>query len=48
MNYGVQFPAFAKVEVNGDNAHPLFQYLKNEAPFRGFDESNPVAQLMKK
>ncbi|MFO7263900.1 MAG: glutathione peroxidase [Bacillaceae bacterium G1] len=48
MNYGVQFPVFAKVEVNGDNAHPLFQYLKNEAPFRGFDESNPVAQLMKK
>lgn len=30
--YGVTFPMFSKVEVNGDNAHPLFQYLKKEAP----------------
>jgi glutathione peroxidase len=32
FNYGVNFPMFAKVEVNGENAHPLFQYLKAEAP----------------
>lgn len=32
INYGVDFPMFAKVEVNGENAHPLFQYLKEEAP----------------
>jgi len=31
-NYGVTFPLFAKVDVNGDDAHPLFQYLKKEAP----------------
>ena len=31
-NYGVTFPMFAKIDVNGDNAHPLFQYLKKEAP----------------
>jgi len=48
IHYGVKFPMFAKIEVNGENAHPLFQYLKNEAPFQGFDETNPVAQLMKK
>lgn len=30
-NYGVSFPMFSKVEVNGDNAHPLYQYLKKEA-----------------
>ncbi|MDR3479159.1 MAG: glutathione peroxidase [Burkholderiaceae bacterium] len=29
-NYGVTFPMFAKIEVNGDNAHPLFQFLKSE------------------
>ena len=29
-NYGVSFPMFAKVEVNGDGAHPLFQFLKSE------------------
>jgi len=31
-NYGVSFPMFAKVDVNGDNAHPLWQHLKAEAP----------------
>ena len=29
-NYGVDFPLFAKVEVNGDNAHPLFAWLRQE------------------
>jgi glutathione peroxidase len=28
-NYAITFPMFAKVDVNGDNAHPLFEYLKN-------------------
>ncbi|HZG84354.1 glutathione peroxidase [Paenibacillus sp.] len=32
MNYNVSFPVFKKIDVNGDNAHPLFQYLRNEAP----------------
>ena len=31
-NYGVTFPLFAKIEVNGPAAHPLFRALKNEAP----------------
>jgi glutathione peroxidase len=31
-NYGVGFPMFAKVEVNGPGAHPLFEHLKAEAP----------------
>jgi len=30
VNYGVTFPMFSKVEVNGSNAHPLFKYLKSE------------------
>ena len=30
VNYGVTFPMFAKVDVNGETAHPLFHYLKNE------------------
>ncbi|HEU4806300.1 MAG TPA: glutathione peroxidase [Nitrobacter sp.] len=29
-NYGVTFPLFAKIDVNGDNAHPLYKYLKRE------------------
>lgn len=47
INYGVKFPIFAKIEVNGDNAHPLFQYLKKQAPFKGFDENNVQAKLLK-
>ena len=31
-NYEVSFPLFDKIDVNGDDAHPLFQYLKSEAP----------------
>jgi glutathione peroxidase len=30
LDYGVSFPMFAKVAVNGADAHPLFQWLKNE------------------
>ena len=32
LNFGVSFPLFTKIEVNGKNAHPLFQHLKKEAP----------------
>jgi len=31
-NYGVTFPLFDKIDVNGDKAHPLFQHLKAQAP----------------
>ncbi len=32
LNYGVTFPMFAKLEVNGPATHPLFRLLKSEAP----------------
>jgi len=32
INYGVEFPMFAKIEVNGDNADPLYKYLKEAQP----------------
>ncbi len=32
LTYDVSFPMFAKVEVNGPNAHPLYKALKQEAP----------------
>lgn len=31
LNYGVTFNMFEKIDVNGDEAHPLYKYLKNEA-----------------
>lgn len=30
LTYNVSFPMFSKVDVNGDNTHPLYEYLKNE------------------
>ena len=32
MNYGVSFTLFEKTDVNGGDAHPLFQFLKSNAP----------------
>ena len=32
LNYGVSFPMMAKIKVNGAEAHPLWQYLKTQAP----------------
>ncbi|MBN2657994.1 MAG: glutathione peroxidase [Spirochaetales bacterium] len=32
VNFGVTFPLFRKIEVNGSDAHPLYQYLKKELP----------------
>ncbi len=34
LNYGVTFQIMKKIDVNGENAHPIFKYLKTEA--RGF------------
>ncbi|ARS27133.1 glutathione peroxidase [Sphingomonas sp. KC8] len=31
LKYDVKFPMFAKIDVNGDTAHPLYKYLKNQA-----------------
>ena len=30
LNYDVSFPLYAKIEVNGDNAHPLYKWLKSQ------------------
>lgn len=32
LTYDVSFPLFAKIDVNGSNTHPLFEYLKSAAP----------------
>jgi glutathione peroxidase len=40
VSYGVTFPMFEKIEVNGKGAHPLYRYLKSEA--RGVLGSEPI------
>ena len=46
INYGVSFPLFEKVDVKGDNPHPLFNYLTNSAPFKGLDENHPIGKKL--
>ncbi len=36
LKFGTEFPQFAKIDVNGDSADPLFAYLASEKPFEGF------------
>lgn len=40
LNYGVSFPMFAKIDVNGADAHPLYRHLKNKA--RGLAGSEAI------
>ncbi|MBR1647890.1 MAG: glutathione peroxidase [Selenomonadaceae bacterium] len=46
LNYGVTFTMFAKGDVRGETAHPLFKYLTAQIGFQGFDMSHPIAQLL--
>lgn len=32
LKFNITFPLFSKIEVNGDNAHPMYQYLKESLP----------------
>ncbi|MCG3088537.1 glutathione peroxidase [Sporosarcina cyprini] len=46
-NYGVSFPVFDLVQVNGKEAEPLFTYLKHEVPFRELDDSIATEKMLK-
>ena len=45
--FGITFTQFEKIEVNGKNAHPLYQYLKEQKGFEGFDEDHPLTTMLK-
>ena len=47
LKFGTEFPQFAKIDVNGDNADPLFTYLATEMPFKGFGKGLKNAALSK-
>lgn len=47
MKFGTDFPQFAKINVNGDDADPLFAYLATEKPFTGFGKGLKNAALEK-
>ncbi|MBR1838198.1 MAG: glutathione peroxidase [Bacteroidaceae bacterium] len=45
-NFATTFQRFDKVLVNGENATPLFTFLKKKLPFRGFDLSTELGRAM--
>ena len=47
MKFGTEFPRFAKIEVNGEEAIPLFAFLATEKPFEGFGKGIKNAALEK-
>ena len=47
LKYGTDFPQFAKIDVNGENASPLYEYLATEKPFEGFGKGIKNAALKK-
>lgn len=47
LKFGTEFPQFAKINVNGDDAEPLFAYLAGEKPFAGFGKGIKSAALNK-
>ena len=47
LKFGTEFPQFAKIDVNGDSAAPLFAYLATEKPFAGFGKGIKNAALNK-
>jgi glutathione peroxidase len=45
IQFGTEFPQFRKIDVNGENADPLFAYLASEKPFEGFGKGLKNAAL---
>ena len=46
--FGVTFPLFSKIEVNGDGACEVFKYLKSEKGFAGWGADNDMSKLLTK
>ena len=47
LKFGTEFPQFAKIDVNGEDASPLFAWLATEKPFTGFGKGLKNAALNK-
>ena len=47
LKFGIEFPQFTKIDVNGESADPLFAYLATEKPFAGFGKGLKNAALNK-
>ena len=46
LNYNITFPQMAKIEVNGEGEVPLYTWLKEQAPFGGFDTTDRIGAYL--
>lgn len=44
--YGITFPIYSKIKVNGSNEDPLYTYLKSQKGFAGFDPEHPLTPML--
>jgi len=44
--YNISFPQFEKIDVNGENADPLFVYLKSQKGFQGFNTQDRIGKFL--
>ena len=47
LKFGTEFPQFKKIDVNGETADPLYEFLATEKPFEGFGKGIKNAALKK-
>ena len=48
LNYGTEFPRFKKLKVNGEDADPLYKFMKEQFGFAGWDETHPIYPVLDK
>ncbi len=46
LTYGTEFPRFKKIKVNGDDAEPLYKYLKEQKGFAGWDPNHKLTPIL--
>lgn len=46
LTYGTEFPRFKKIKVNGDDAEPLYKYLKEQKGFAGWDSNHKLTPIL--
>ncbi len=46
LNYGTTFPRFKKIDVNGEDAIPLYKYLCSQKGFAGWDTEHPLTPIL--
>ena len=46
LTYGTEFPRFKKIKVNGDDAEPLYKFLKEQKGFAGWNMDHPIAHIL--